>query len=460
MAEELFIPQLGQTVEQVTIVSWIAKDGDQVEHGQEILEVETDKAVFPIEANANGTLHRGPFQEGAIVPVLTVVALIGSAEDKFELREPGPPVDDPVSRPSTPTKTPTIEEAAAGKVPAYSGERLFISPRARKLALGKKVALKAITPSGYQGLRIVERDILAHLSHRGNATPLAQKIADEAGFDLQHIVGTGAQGTITRSDVLAALGAHATSHSKSATVPVPMPLPEAVLSDSIPLSGIRAIIADRMAASAHSTARVTLVTEVDATEFVRVREDLKTRLSEAWGFSPGYNDLLAMIAADALREFPYLNTRLAEDTIEYLAQVNIGIAVDTERGLLVPVVQDVDQKTLQEIGAELRQMVQRARSGKSRLEDLTSGTFTITNLGPYEIDAFTPVINLPEAAILGVGRIQSKPAVVNGKITVRQLFTLSLTFDHRLMDGGPAARFLQFIKHAIETPDLWEDKLD
>jgi len=209
-----------------------------------------------------------------------------------------------------------------------------------------------------------------------------------------------------------------------------------------------------MGSSVHTTARVTLLMEVDASEFVAARERIKTKVSQEWGYAPGYNDLLAKIVAAALRKFPYMNARLAPDAIELLSHVNIGMAVDTERGLIVPVVRDADQKSLRQFGAEFRQMVERARSGRVLPDDISGGSFTITNLGMYDVDAFTPVINLPEAAILGVGRIAAKAVPKGEAIVVRQMMTLSLVFDHRLVDGAPAARFLQFIKQLIEEPYL------
>ena len=211
-----------------------------------------------------------------------------------------------------------------------------------------------------------------------------------------------------------------------------------------------------MAESVHTTARVTLVTEVDATELVALREQLKARYQKDWGFAPGYNDLLAMIVSNALRQFPYMNARFSADgqAIEYLKPVNVGLAVDTDRGLMVTVVLDTDKKGLQEIGGQFRELVNRARSGKATTEDLSGSTFTITSLGIFRVDAFTPVINLPEAAILGVGRIIDKPVVKAGAIVARKMLTLSLVFDHRLTDGAPAARFLDYLCELIEEPYL------
>ncbi|HFD39398.1 MAG TPA: 2-oxo acid dehydrogenase subunit E2, partial [Anaerolineae bacterium] len=308
----------------------------------------------------------------------------------------------------------------------------------------KGVDLALVTGSGPGG-RIVEKDVLAFLESRPKATPLAAKTAAAAGVDLSTVAGSGIGGRIMRADVEAAIPAAA-----------PPPAAETPAVESVPLTGLRRIIAGRMAASHSQTARVTLVTEADATALVEARQKLKAAVSEEWGFAPGYNDLLGLIVARALREFPYMNARLGEDgaTIERLPFVNLGMAVDTERGLLVPVIRDADRKGLRAFGTEFRALVERARLGKSQPDDLTGGTFTITNLGMYDVDAFTPIINLPEAAILGVGRIQPKAVVREGEIVVRQMWTLSLVFDHRLVDGAPAARFLQRIKRLIENPYL------
>jgi pyruvate dehydrogenase E2 component (dihydrolipoamide acetyltransferase) len=292
---------------------------------------------------------------------------------------------------------------------------------------------------------------------------VAQNIAAQAGLDLQGLSGSGPHGTITKADVEQALkektGAPAPAEPQPVPAPRPVPtplVPEAVVANRVPLKGVRGIIFDRMGTSVHTTARVTLVTEVDATAFVEARESLKASATETWGFAPGYNDLLGLIVARALREFPYMNARVSTDgtAIEWLSHVNLGMAVDTERGLLVPVIRDADQKGLRAFGAEFRQMVDRARAGRSLPDDLSGGSFTLTNLGMYEIDAFTPVINLPEAAILGVGRIAPKVVPHNGQPAIRQMLTLSLVFDHRLVDGAPAARFLQRIKQMVENPYL------
>jgi len=441
MAEEFFIPKLGQTVEEVTLVNWLVEDGAKVSQGQPVMEVETDKAVFPVEANAHGTIHIGPYKEGDVLPVLTVVAIIGKPEDKFEVKGT-----------ASGTAAPDAALAASAipavgpSVPSTSSEgndKSFASPRARKLAAEKNVDLAALTPTGYGGLRVAERDVLAFLAQSPIVTPVAQRMAAESGVDLRTLSGTGPGGRIVKSDIARAV------QTQSSIVN-----PQSEILERIPLKSVRAIIAERMAASVHTTARVTLVTEADATDFVAARAHIKEKVEKDWGFAPGYNDLLAMIVATALRRFPYMNARLVPDAIEILGHVHMGMAVDTERGLLVPVIRDADKKSLRQFGTEFRLLAERAQSGRILPDDLTGGTFTITNLGMYEIDAFTPIINLPEVAILGVGRIAPKPVARGENVVVRQMWTLSLVFDHRLVDGAPAARFLQYIKQLIEEPYL------
>jgi len=448
MAEEFFIPKLGQTVEEVTLVNWLVEDGAKVSQGQPVMEVETDKAVFPVEANARGTIHIGPYKNGDVLPVLTVVAIIGKPEDKFEVKgsEPGAPTSDSV------VAGPAIQAAGTSAPSAGNtgSEKLFTSPRARKLAAEKNVDLGSVPPTGYGGLRVAERDVLTFLSQSPKITPVAQRMAADVGVDLRSIAGTGPGGRIVKEDITRASQTQASILNPQSGISNP----QSEVLERIPLKGVRAIIAERLAASVHTTARVTLVTEADATEFVAARTRIKEKVEEDWGFAPGYNDLLAMIVAAALRRFPYMNARLTPDAIEILAHVHMGMAVDTERGLLVPVIRDTDQKSLRQFGSEFRLLVERARNSRSMPDDLTGGTFTITNLGMYEVDAFTPVINLPEAAILGVGRIAPKVVAYHGESAIRQMWTLSLVFDHRLIDGAPAARFLQYIKQLIEEPYL------
>jgi pyruvate dehydrogenase E2 component (dihydrolipoamide acetyltransferase) len=431
-----------------------------------VLEVETDKAVFPVEANASGVIHLGPFKKGDVVPVITTVALIGKAEDRFAASTSSavqtPAVEASAAAaataPQTAASTPAADAAAIGNVTPHKDWGLrpdtsthpFASPRARKLALEKQVDLRQVAATGGSGVRVIERDVLDFLAQAPRPTPVAKRVAEEAGVSLQGLAGSGPGGRITRADV-----EHALQGEPAPAPETALPATEPDVIERIPLTGVRAIIAERMAMSVHTTARVTLVMEVDATQLVQMRERLKGRVEGEWGFAPGYNDLLAKMVATALRKFPYMNARLTEDAILHLKAINMGMAVDTERGLLVPVIRDADQKSLRQFGLEFRQLVERARQRKSLPDDLSGGTFTITSLGAFGIDAFTPVINYPEAAILGIGRIAPRPTVVDGQLTVRTMCTLSLVFDHRLVDGAPAARFLAYLKEIIEEPYLW-----
>jgi pyruvate dehydrogenase E2 component (dihydrolipoamide acetyltransferase) len=459
MATEVILPKLGQTMEEGTIIEWFKKEGDKVQRGEVLFTVESDKATLESEAPARGILRKILVPAGMVVPVLTPVAVITRTpdEDISGFQVAGLEVSGPVAQPAA-AEPEIIARAERGEpeISEPSVGRLFASPRARMRAREWGVELSVITGTGSGG-RIVERDVRAYVESLPKATPMAHKVAADLGVDLMTVTGTGVGAKITQEDVESAAAALRAASAAPAPAAVPVPaikLPPAEVAATVPVTGLRAIIAERMASSAHTTARVTLVTEADATVLVEARTRLKDEVSEEWGFAPGYTDLLALIVARALREYPYMNARLNGEVIEHLAHVNLGMAVDAERGLLVPVLHGADQMGLREFGTRFRELVGRAREGKSLPDELTGGTFTITNLGMFDVDAFTPVINPPEVAILGVGRIQPKPVARDGEVIVRQMVTLSLTFDHRLVDGAPAARFLQRIKRLVENPYL------
>ncbi len=455
MVVEVIMPKLGQTMEEGTILEWYKKEGDTVRKGDPLFQLESDKAALDVESPGRGVLRRILYDAGTKLPVLTVVALIAGPDEDISGYVPGAPAGAPVAG-----RVPIEEErepSAEGAAPATAPARIFASPRARRRAKEEGIDLADVTGSGPSG-RIEEKDVIAWLEAQPKATPVARKMAAEAGLDLATIQGTGVSGRITQEDVQRALQAR----ERPAIAPVPEPAvaapAPAVAPAPVPLTGLRGIIARRMAESHQTTAPVTLTMEVDATAFVALREQLKAALADELGFNIGYNDLLVKVCARALRDIPYMNARLVQESghaeIRQLEEVHIGVAVDTPRGLLVPVIRNADTRSLKEVARDLRELVARARDGKSLPDDLTGGHLTITNLGMFEIDAFTPIINLPEVAILGVGRIAQRPAVVNGQLCIRSLMWLSLTFDHRLVDGAPAARFLQRIKQYVEQPYL------
>lgn len=480
---EVLLPRLGWTMEEGTFVEWLKRDGDVVAPGDVLFTVESDKSLNEVESFDAGVLRipaDSPAQPGARVPVGAVLAYIVGATDadRPPTADHRPPTTD--SRPMTDDRRPmTIDRRALsaddGGQRSTVGGRPRISPRARRVAQELGVDWSGLQGSGSSG-RIVERDVRAAVQtttdrrpptaedgRTANASPLARKRAAELGVDLAALSQKLGGKRIAREDVeQAAAEAQAGSRAVAAANMTPTSSSNAAASAAVsgtetrtPLSSMRRVIAERMATSARTVAPVTLTTHVDASELVRLRAQLK---ADAAAQVPSINDLLMRICAQALQEHPALNVRLDGDAIVQPSGVHIGLAVDTERGLLVAVLRDVQDKTLGQIASGTAQLIERARAGRCSPNELRGGTFTITNLGMYEIDAFTPIVNLPECAILGVGRIAPQQIVVDAaaeKTAIRQMVTLSLTFDHRIVDGAPAARFLQRVKRLIEQPYLW-----
>jgi pyruvate dehydrogenase E2 component (dihydrolipoamide acetyltransferase) len=443
-------------------VSWYKQEGEAVAQGEPLYVIETDKASLDVEAPASGILCGVTAQPGDEVKALSAIAVI---EDEIEAS-----VEAEAKTDSTLTSALTSTLAS----------RLLVSPRARRLAERAGVPLAAVKPTGPQGA-IIERDVRAYLVQAEaqvkveakveqpeatartastsalaltSITPVARRIAEEAGLDLSLVTGTGPRGQVTKEDVARVI-AQASEPARAQKIydageqGQPPASSRQLLASSLPLTGVRAIIAERMAASHSQTAPVTLTAEADAKALVELRKQLA-----ADGVAVSYNDLLLSVLARALREHPRLNASLDGDTIRLWPRVDIGLAVDTERGLLAPVVRDVASKGLAQLAAETKALIERAQVGRCAPAELTGGTFTLTNLGMFGIDAFTPLINQPETAILGVGRIKARPVVVGDQIVARPTVWLSLTFDHRLVDGGPAARFLQRVVQLVERPHL------
>ncbi len=443
MAHSVIMPKLGLTMTTGRVIRWLVGEGAEVSKGQVLTEIESDKAVMEVEAPAGGILGRIVAAEGAEVPVGQVIGWViapGEAVPEVQAAAAAEGAGAPGAQVGA-------EPTAAAKAEP-SAERVLATPRARKLAQELGVKLSQVRGSGPKG-RITADDVTAAAAtaerKRVKASPVARRLAEGAGLDLSTVRGTGPGGRISREDVEAALAAQR---------PAAQAIVEAAPAAATALSGIRRTIAERMSASHATTARVTLFTEADATSLVSWRERLKAQALEKGAEPPSYNDLLIKLVAAALREFPYMNASLTADGIQQWPQVHVGLAIDTERGLIVPVVRDADRQDVWEIAAEVRRLAARTRDGTVTPDELHGGTFTITNLGMFGVDGFTPIINLPECAILGVGRIVTKPVVWEGQICARQRMVLSLTFDHRVVDGAPAARFLQRVAQLIEEPYL------
>ncbi len=462
MASEIVLPQWGMEMQDGTIVRWLKQEGDPVAEGEPIVEVETAKLQTELESTAAGILSRIVAQEGEIVPIRGVLCVI--AEPGEELAPP--PSATPVA-PVSASPEPATQAAPASNGSGVSGVQVV--PAARRLARERGVDLAQVPGSGPGG-RILLTDVEAALQApvapapagdgRAPVVPAARRLARENDIDLTTVSGSGPQGRILIGDVEAAIALRQ-AQDKLLTPESHTAAPETV-AGVVPLTGIRGQVAARMLQSLQSTAQVTLTTEANVTDAMRLRRGLSRHLlslpdGEQPGGSIGPLPVVVKATAEALKRHPRLNaiettTAEGENQVQLVAEINIGLAVALDEGLVTPVVRGAGRKSLTELAAESRALAARTREGRPRPEEVTGGTFTITNLGANEIDAFTPIINPPQVAILGVGRVAEKPVIVNGEISKGETMYLSLTFDHRVIDGAPAAAFLQTIKGLLEDP--------
>lgn len=455
MATKMVMPLLGQTMEEGTIIQWFKKEGDQVNEGEPLLEVMTDKVNMEVEAPESGVLRKILAQPDDIVPVKDPICIIARADESIDdlLAGEAAPAG---AAPRQEAPAPAAEQAPAAQVeapmaaeaaPSEDG-RVFASPSARRLMRenGIDINLLAGKGTGPNG-RIQDRDVLAYLETAPKATPLAGKMAAETGVDLGTVAGTGVRGKVTSEDVERAAAAPA------AAVPT-APAAPAQIGTTIPFTGMRKMVAQNVQASAQSAVHVTLVAEVDMTECVRLRKQILEDVEKRFGVRISFTDIIAKAAARAILDKPIVNSSIDGDKIVIHDRINIGIATAIEGGLVVPVVKDVHARSLPQISAEIKDVVAKVRSGKAGGDAYQGGTFTITNLGAYGIDSFNPVITPGQSAILGVCRITEKPAVVNGEVAVRSMMNLCLSFDHRVMDGAPAAEYLARLKEILESPYL------
>lgn len=415
------MPRLGLSMTEGTIVAWHKQEGETVAKGELLFSFESDKSTLEIEAPADGLLHI-LIPAGETVAVQTPVAQIGEG-----------------GQAALPAAQPANASARLGPVSsdAYQpGDRrqLAASPRARAQARSLGLSLEGLKASGPRDMIVVADLAQAPPKAPVRATPLARRRAAAAGIDLAALGGSNPPQRITRADVERAL-----------SLAPPAPTDAGHLQG---LFGLRAIIAERLSTGWRERPQVTLTTDADAARLVALREDL----SGSAGEKILYDALFVLIVARALREFPTMNATLTRQGIQQLSSVHVGVAIQTERGLLVPVLRDADRLSLPAIQRGLKELAARALGGRSLPDDLSGGTFTITNLGMFGIDAFTPIINPPEAAILGIGRIVPRPVGLDGAIVLRPMVALSLSFDHRLNDGAPAARFLARVRELVEAP--------
>jgi pyruvate dehydrogenase E2 component (dihydrolipoyllysine-residue acetyltransferase) len=458
---EITMPQLGLTMEYGTIIRWLISEGDEVLTGQEVCEVETDKAAICIEAHHTGEVARILASVGQVVPVGAPICVLVAPGEALPLNWQSsaaappavlqPPVDAGIASCSSASQP---DSATSTLMSVHNNGPVQASWKARTLARALRLDLSSIAGTGVGGC-VVAADVLNEQTASANpegevgikASPIALSLAGALGVELAQIPGTGVNGRIEREDVIRFVAGILSDARQPTYGSAQLVAPPRI----IPLEGVRSIVSQRMAESVRATARVTLIREANANALVDLRGRLK-----AQDIQVGYNDLLIAICAAALREHPEANARLTAGGIEQLQEVHIGLAVDTDRGLLVPVIHHAWRMSLLEIAAESLRLIDEARSGSISPDDLTGGTFTLTSLGMFGVDAFTPVINLPESCILGVGRIVRKPVADEhtDAVVVQPRITLSLAFDHRVIDGAPAARFFNRIVELVEEPAL------
>ena len=437
MPFEITIPRLGWSMEEGTFVRWLKQDGEPVKPGEALFELEGEKAAQDVEAVDGGRLHipASSPKPGTVVAVGSVVGYLLAEGEAIPTatgsRGPAPVVS------SAPMPVPASAPAAA--------------PSVRRMAREMGVNLAQVAGSGPAG-RISAADLRAtpvvagapSLMASPIASPRARRVARELGIDWTVIGGTGRDGRIREQDVRA--------NAQRGTARSTASVMAAVAGTAIPVSRHRRTIADRMTHSRQTTAPVTLTTTIDATNLVSLRQQFK---SAGGTVVPSYSDIVVKLVGLALAQHPTLMAQWAGEQLIVPDVISIGVAVDTDAGLLVPVIRDVPSLSLMDLSAAVSVLIARTRAGELKAGDMQGGVFTVTNLGAFGIDAFTPIINVPETAILGLGRIRREPAMIENQIVPRDRMTLSLTFDHRIVDGAPAARFLQTVSQAIETPSAW-----
>jgi pyruvate dehydrogenase E2 component (dihydrolipoamide acetyltransferase) len=406
VATNVYMEALSPTMEEGRVVKWHKRDGDPVKTGETLAEVETDKAVMDLVARADGVLRRVAAAEGQTVAVGSVVAVIAA---------PG---------------------EAVGAAPASS----------------PKPAPAPAPGSGERGAVLSAAPVAPPDATRVKASPLARRIAKEAGVDLKLVTGTGPGGRVTKRDLETAGRAPA---QREVALPAPRS-PEATRGgaayDDVPLTQIRKTIAKRLATSLGPIPHFFLTTEVDMERASEARDALNKQLGDQGGGKVSFNDIIIKATAHALTKHPACNAWFQEDHIRYWHEVHIGMAVAVEDGLITPVIRHAELKSLADIGGEAKELAERARNRRLQPNEYTGSTFSVSNLGMFDIDQFTAVINPPEAGIIAVGSIVQKAVVVDGQPTVRRRMRITMSCDHRVIDGATGAAFLKTLKQMLENP--------
>ncbi len=441
MAEIVIMPKQGLQMTEGLITSWLVDEGGTVTKGVPLFEMETDKLTIEIDATVSGTLLKILQESGAEVPITEPIAIVG---------EPGEDISEILAQLGTASapaenqellREETVSEmlAVTPLVPVAEGvTSKYATPRAKMTAEEKTIDYRAVTGTGPDGL-IIERDVLNFANNQPKASPLAKKVAALNDVDLADVAGSGYHDKIMTDDVLAAVAqkigqrlVHGTRSEKL-----------------VPLSGMRKVVASRMKESLHEMAQANHRITVDMTEAVKLRAQFK-----AFDIKVSFNDIVLRCVAKALMEFPMMNSSWTDKGIVQKEYVNLGMAVAVDAGLIVPVIANADLMTLQDLASCSSALAQKAKTNTLKPDEYSGGTFTVSNLGMFDIDGFTAIINPPEAGILAVGKLAKQPVVVKDEVVIRSLMQLSLTYDHRIVDGAPAAQFLRRIKGLLENPGL------
>ncbi|MFD1415570.1 dihydrolipoamide acetyltransferase family protein [Oceanobacillus jeddahense] len=447
MAKEIFMPKLSSTMEKGTLLQWFKEEGDSVEMGEPLFEIMTDKINIEVESYEEGVLLKRYFDVDDEVEVNACIGFIG------ELGEEVP--DTPPAASEESGSDESVQEEVSGKGHELTasadsgldpeenkGGKVRATPAARRVSRENDISLSAISGSGPNG-RVHQQDVEEAIAEGAIAvTPLAEKMAADHGIDLNQLTGTEARGKIEKQDVLSYLEAADEIAEETESSPA----------ERIKLKGLRKAVADKMVQSVQSIPHVTLTSDVDMTNVIDLRKSLLPVIEKDTGYRLSFTEVILKATANALMKHPKLNASLIGDEIVMNKEVNIGLAVAVENGLIVPSVKNVNQKGLAALTQTSKELGKKARENKLNPDEMRGSTFTISNLGMYAIDAFTPIINGPETAILGVGRIVEKPVVADGELTARPMMVLSLSFDHRAIDGAPAAAFLTDLKANLENP--------
>lgn len=433
MAEKIIMPKQGLQMTEGTITKWLVKEGDKVEIGQPLFEMETDKNTIQIDSTAAGEVLKLVAKEDETVPITETIAIVGKKGEDFsdllpkKKEEKKPEPAPAAAAPAAPAVKPA--PAADDTTPiALEGGRIFVTPRAKMTAERKNIDYKTVKGTGPSGL-IIEKDVLAAAAVK--ASPVAKAIAARKGVSITTVTGTGENGKIVKHDILSG-DANLSREDKV-----------------IPISGMRKVIADNMMNSVQSMAHAYHKVAVDMSEAKLIRAAFKKAEKKV-----SFNDIIIMALGRALQEHPRMNAWVEDGKITEKGSVNVGIAVAVDNGLIVPTVRDVQNMTIGEIHDESARLIAKTKAGGLKKEEYSGATFTVSNLGMFGIDEFTAIVNPPQVGILAVGSMTDTPVVRDGQIVIRPMMNLVLTYDHRVIDGAPAAQFLSRVKELLENPYL------